>query len=50
MVSIYLIAASHTFLNGTFNYDREFLGENSAVLEFLLNIQACRASTPMVLI
>ncbi|MBA6343050.1 nuclear transport factor 2 family protein [Colwellia sp. MB02u-10] len=38
MVSMYLTAAFHTFLNGTFNYDREFSGDNSAVLEFSLNI------------
>ena len=39
MVSMYLTAAFHTFLNGTFNYHREFSGDNSAVLEFSLNIQ-----------
>jgi hypothetical protein len=39
MVSMYLTAAFHTFLNGTFKYDREFSGDNSAVLEFSLNIQ-----------
>ena len=39
MVSMYLTAAFHTFLNGTFNYNREFSGDNSAVLEFSLNIQ-----------
>jgi hypothetical protein len=39
MVSMYLTAAFHTFLNGTFNYDREFSGDNSAVLEFSLNMQ-----------
>tara|TARA_R110000764_G_scaffold41455_2_gene93269 strand:- start:5933 stop:6316 length:384 start_codon:yes stop_codon:yes gene_type:complete len=39
MVSIYLTAAFHTFLNGSFNYDREFLSNNAAVLEFSLKIQ-----------
>ena len=38
MVSMYLTAAFHTFLNGTFTYDREFTSKNSAVLEFSLNI------------
>ncbi|MGB1200215.1 MAG: nuclear transport factor 2 family protein [Cognaticolwellia aestuarii] len=38
MVSMYLTAAFHTFLNGTFNYDREFTADNAAVLEFSLNI------------
>ncbi|AZQ85966.1 nuclear transport factor 2 family protein [Colwellia sp. Arc7-635] len=38
MVSMYLTAAFHTFLNGTFNYDREFNGDHSAVLEFSLNM------------
>ena len=38
MVSMYLTAAFHTFLNGTFKYHREFLGDNSAVLEFSLNM------------
>jgi hypothetical protein len=39
MVSMYLTAAFHTFLNGSFNYDREFLSNNAAVLEFSLKIQ-----------
>lgn len=39
MVSMYLTAAFHTFLNGTFTYDREFLSNNAAVLEFSLKIQ-----------
>tara|TARA_R110000744_G_scaffold299518_16_gene408941 strand:+ start:1329 stop:1721 length:393 start_codon:yes stop_codon:yes gene_type:complete len=38
VVSMYLTAAFHTFLNGTFKYDREFSGDNSAVLEFSLNM------------
>lgn len=38
MVSIYLTAAFHTFLNNTFHYDREFTGDNSAVLEFSLSM------------
>ncbi|UUO23582.1 nuclear transport factor 2 family protein [Colwellia sp. M166] len=38
MVSMYLTAAFHTFLNGSFNYDREFTADNAAVLEFSLNI------------
>lgn len=38
MVSMYLTAAFHTFLNGTFNYDREFSADHAAVLEFSLNI------------
>ena len=38
MVSMYLTAAFHTFLNGTFNYEREFTGDNSAVLEFSLSM------------
>tara|TARA_R110000787_G_scaffold63273_2_gene142539 strand:- start:1518 stop:1895 length:378 start_codon:yes stop_codon:yes gene_type:complete len=38
VVSMYLTAAFHTFLNGTFKYDREFTGKNSAVLEFSLSI------------
>lgn len=38
MVSMYLTAAFHTFLNGTFNYDREFSTDHAAVLEFSLNI------------
>ena len=38
MVSKYLTAAFHTFLNGTFKYDREFTSKNSAVLEFSLTI------------
>ncbi|MGB2742443.1 MAG: nuclear transport factor 2 family protein [Cognaticolwellia sp.] len=38
MVSMYLTAAFHTFLNGTFNYDREFSNDNGNVLEFSLNI------------
>jgi hypothetical protein len=38
MVTMYLTAAFHTFLNGTFNYDREFTGDNSAVLEFSLSM------------
>lgn len=40
MVSLYLTAAFHTFLNGTFTYNREFSGDNAAVLEFSLVIQA----------
>ena len=39
MVGMYLTAAFHTFLNGSFTYDREFSGANSAVLEFSLNIE-----------
>lgn len=39
MVSMYLTAAFHTFLNGSFTYDREFLADNAAVLEFSLTIQ-----------
>ncbi|ASP47584.1 nuclear transport factor 2 family protein [Cognaticolwellia beringensis] len=38
VVSMYLTAAFHTFLNGTFKYDREFSGDNSAVLEFSLSV------------
>jgi len=38
MVSMYLTAAFHTFLNGTFNYNREFTGDHSAVLEFSLSM------------
>ena len=38
MVSMYLTAAFHTFLNGSFNYDREFTADNATVLEFSLNI------------
>jgi hypothetical protein len=39
MVSLYLTAAFHTFLNGTFTYNCEFSGDNAAVLEFSLVIQ-----------
>lgn len=39
MVSMYLTAAFHTFLNGSFTYDREFSADNAAVLEFSLAIQ-----------
>lgn len=38
MVSLYLTAAFHTFLNGTFNYDRTFNANKAAVLEFSLRI------------
>lgn len=38
MVSMYLTAAFHTFLNGTFNYDRKFSANNAAVLEFSLHM------------
>lgn len=38
MVSLYLTAAFHTFLNGTFNYNRTFTSNNAAVLEFSLRI------------
>jgi len=38
LVSMYLTAAFHTFLHDTFNYHREFAGDNSAVLEFSLCI------------
>ena len=39
LVSMYLTAAFHTFLNGSFTYDREFSADNAAVLEFSLAIQ-----------
>lgn len=38
MVSLYLTAAFHTFLNGTFNYDRTFNANKAAVLEFSMRI------------
>ncbi|WP_448556416.1 hypothetical protein [Thalassotalea montiporae] len=38
MVGMYLTAALHTFANKAFTYDREFLCENGAVLEFSTEI------------
>ena len=38
MVAMYLTAALHTFANENFRYDREFLTENGAVLEFITEI------------
>ena len=38
MVSMYLTAALHTFANKSFTYDREFLADNGAVLEFSTEI------------
>jgi len=39
MVSMYLTAALHTFVNESFSYDREFFSENAAVLEFSTEIE-----------
>ena len=38
MVGMYLTAALHTFANENFTYDKEFLSENGAVLEFSTDI------------
>ena len=38
MVAMYLTAALHTFANEHFTYDRKFLNDNGAVLEFSTEI------------
>lgn len=38
MVSMYLTAALHTFANESFTYDRQFMADNAAVLEFSTEI------------
>jgi ketosteroid isomerase-like protein len=38
LTTMYLTAAFHVFFNDTFHYVREVIGENDAVLEFVVEI------------